>query len=47
MIKVLIVEDHPLVRKGINILLGVYGDIEVVREAENGREAIEICEKYN
>jgi two-component system, NarL family, response regulator LiaR len=47
MIKVLIVDDHPLVRKGINILLGVYDDIEVVGEAENGREAIEICEKYN
>ncbi len=47
MIKVLIVDDHPLVRKGINILLGVYDGIEVVGEAENGREAIEICEKYN
>jgi two-component system, NarL family, response regulator LiaR len=47
MIKVLIVDDHPLVRKGINILLGVYDDIEVVGEAEDGREAIEVCEKYN
>src|SRR3972149_2912599 len=39
MIKVLIVDDHPLVRKGIKTLLGVYDDIEVVGEAENGIEA--------
>ncbi len=45
MIKVLIVDDHPLVRHGINTLLQVYDDIEVVGEAENGREALEMCEK--
>src|SRR4030042_1845724 len=46
MIKVLIVDDHPMVRHGINTLLGVYDDIEVIGEAENGREALEMCEKY-
>lgn len=46
MIKVLIVDDHPLVRHGIKTLLDVYDDIEVIGEAENGREALEICEKY-
>ena len=46
MIKVLIVDDHLLVRQGINVLLGVYDDIEVIGEAENGREALEMCEKY-
>ena len=46
MIKVLIVDDHPLVRRGIKTLLDVYDDIEVIGEAENGREALEICEKY-
>jgi len=45
MIKVLIVDDHPLIRKGINTLLGIYDDIEVVGEAENGREALVMCEK--
>ena len=44
--KVLIVDDHPMVRHGINTLLGVYDDIEVVGEAENGREAMEMCKKY-
>jgi len=46
MIKVLIVDDHPLVRHGIKTLLDVYDDIEVIGEAENGREALEMCEKY-
>ena len=46
MIKVLIVDDHAMVRHGINTLLGVYDDIEVIGEAENGREALEMCEKY-
>ena len=45
MIKVLIVDDHPLVRRGIKTLLDVYDDIEVIGEAENGREALEMCKK--
>jgi len=45
MIKVLIVDDHPLVRHGIKTLLDVYDDIEVIGEAENGREALEMCKK--
>jgi len=45
MIKVLIVDDHPLVRQGIKTLLDVYDDIEVIGEAENGREALEMCKK--
>jgi two-component system, NarL family, response regulator LiaR len=44
MIKVLIVDDHSLVRKGISTLLGLYDDIEVIEEAENGKEAFEMCE---
>ncbi len=45
MIKVLIVDDHSLVRNGIKTILGVYDDIEVIGEAENGKEALEICGK--
>jgi NarL family two-component system response regulator LiaR len=40
-IRVLIVDDHTIVRKGIRALLATEADIEVVGEAENGREAIE------
>jgi len=40
-IRVLIVDDHTLVRDGIRSLLTLAADIEVVGEAENGREALE------
>jgi len=41
-IKVLVVDDHPIVREGICALLAVVGDISVVAEAANGSEAIEM-----
>jgi DNA-binding NarL/FixJ family response regulator len=40
-IKVLLAEDHTIVRKGIRALLDGVTDIEVVGEAEDGREAVE------
>ena len=40
-IRVLIVDDHTLVRDGIRALLSLVADVEVVGEAENGKEAIE------
>ena len=40
-IKVLIVDDHTLVREGIRALLVLASDIEVVGEAANGKEALE------
>jgi len=40
-IKVLIVDDHTLVRDGIRALLSLVADIEVVGEAANGREGLE------
>lgn len=40
-IKVLIVDDHTLVRDGIRALLVLAPDIEVVGEAANGKEALE------
>ncbi|HEY78968.1 MAG TPA: response regulator transcription factor [Dehalococcoidia bacterium] len=40
-IKVLIVDDHTLVRDGIRSLLALTADIEIVGEAANGREALE------
>ncbi len=44
-IKVLIVDDHTLVRDGIRALLGLVADIEVVGEATNGRDALEKVEQ--
>lgn len=41
MIKVLIVDDHEMVRLGISSYLSVQDDMEVVGEAENGQEAVQ------
>jgi DNA-binding NarL/FixJ family response regulator len=39
-IRVLCVDDHPLMRKGIAAILATEEDIEMVGEAANGREAV-------
>jgi DNA-binding NarL/FixJ family response regulator len=41
MIRVLIADDHPMVRDGLRALFDELPDIEVVGEAANGREAVE------
>jgi len=40
-IKVLVTDDHTIVRDGICALLALAGDIEVIGEASNGREALD------
>lgn len=40
MIRVLVVDDHPIVRSGIVSLLDTADDIEVVGEASDGEEAV-------
>ena len=40
MVRVLIADDQELVRTGFRVILEAEGDIEVVAEAENGREAV-------
>ena len=40
-IKVLIADDHALVRDGIRALLALVSNVEVVGEADNGKEALE------
>jgi DNA-binding NarL/FixJ family response regulator len=46
MIRVLIAEDHNLVRQGLCALLDNTPDIEVVAEAKTGHEAILLTEQY-
>jgi DNA-binding NarL/FixJ family response regulator len=40
MIRVLIADDHPVVRQGLRTFLGVQEDIDVVGEAADGAEAV-------
>ena len=40
-IRILCVDDHPIVRQGIAGLVGVHPDLSLVAEASNGREAVQ------
>jgi DNA-binding NarL/FixJ family response regulator len=40
-IRILAVDDHPIVRQGIAGLFGIQPDMTLVAEASNGREAIQ------
>ncbi len=44
---VLIADDHELVRDGFKRMLGYEEDLELVGEASNGREAVELCRRLN
>ena len=45
-IRVGVVDDQTLVRTGFTMILETEDDIEVVCEASNGREAVELCRRY-
>lgn len=47
MIRVMVVEDHTLVRQGIRSLLALASDIEVVAEARDGEEALRLIWEVN
>ena len=46
-IKILIAEDHALVRKGMKSLIISQPDFDVVAEAENGLEALQLNREHN
>jgi NarL family two-component system response regulator LiaR len=43
-IKIVIADDHNVVRSGISAFLDVFDDFELVGEASNGREAVKLCD---
>ena len=44
-IRLLLVDDHTMVRQGLRSLLESYEDVEIVGEGSNGEEAIELVEQ--
>jgi DNA-binding NarL/FixJ family response regulator len=45
MIRVLIADDHPVVRDGIRAVLGTQPDLQVIGEAATGSEAVELARR--
>lgn len=46
-IKVMLVDDHAVVRSGLSAFLSVVPDLELIGEAENGDEAVRRCGLLN
>ncbi len=44
-IRILLVDDHPIVRDGLKVLLEMHSDLRVIGEASNGREALQLAQK--
>ena len=42
-IRVLLVDDHAVVRQGVSLLLSLHDDIEVIGEAANGADALSLA----
>ncbi|WP_432039930.1 response regulator [Streptomyces cucumeris] len=46
MIRVLLADDEPMIRAGVAAILGAAGDIDVVAEAADGHQAVELALKH-
>lgn len=46
-IRVMLVDDHMVVRRGLAMVLSVYKEFQVVGEAGDGEEALRLCEKLH
>ena len=44
-IRVVIVDDHVLVRSGLEVVLGMFDDIELAGQAGDGDDAVRLCER--
>lgn len=44
-IRVLLVDDHVMVRQGLRVVLDAYADVELIGEAGNGEEAIQLVDR--
>lgn len=46
-IKIIIVDDHPLIKEGVKQILSFYEDIHIVGEGSNGQEAINLIQNIS
>lgn len=46
-IRVMIVDDHAVVRSGLGAFLDVYDDLELVAQAGSGEEAVRLCREHD
>ncbi len=46
-IRILVADDHTIFREGLKKLLSLEGDLEVVAEAENGQQTLELVDKLH
>jgi NarL family two-component system response regulator LiaR len=46
-IKVIIVDDHMVVRRGLTHVIRIFKDVDLVAEADSGEEALLLCRKHN
>ena len=45
--RLVIADDHELARAGLRSMIGGEAGLEIVGEAQNGREALELCRRYD
>lgn len=45
MIRILLVDDHKVMRDGLRLLLDHHSDMQVVGEADHGRDALALAER--
>jgi DNA-binding NarL/FixJ family response regulator len=46
-IRLILVDDHVVVRQGLKMVLGLEADLEIIAEANNGQEALGLVKKHN
>ncbi|MBL8164499.1 MAG: response regulator transcription factor [Anaerolineae bacterium] len=44
-IRVMVVDDHDVVRRGLQVFLLAFEDLQLIGEAANGEDAVSICER--